>query len=145
MEVTAFTWFVAIAGLAIITLLASLQAVALVRPKADWTIKNVYGGPPDHTDPIAYFAFYRGMAWADVVAWLPLQAAASIGMLLGQRWGFLLALIASVPFWYTAFSFFVWDRELGFRKPTLTYWLVVWGMFPAYGILEGVYAFVRLV
>ncbi len=76
--------------------------------------------------------------------WAPLQIAGSIGMLLGDRWGFLLALVASVPFWYTAIPMFIWDRDLGFREPTATYWVVKWGMFPAFGILEGVYCFVRL-
>ena len=37
-------------------------------------------------------------------------------MMLGQRWGFLLALAASVPFWYTAVFFYFWDRDLGFRE-----------------------------
>jgi hypothetical protein len=64
-------------------------------------------------------------------------------MLLGYRWGFLLALAASVPFWYTAIPLFIWDRDLGYRKNTFTYW-VTWGMFPVFGILESVYCFVRL-
>ena len=65
-------------------------------------------------------------------------------MMLGERWGFLLALMASVPFWYSAILIYVWDRDMGFRENTLFYWVVVWGMFPAFGILEGVYTFVRL-
>ena len=144
MDVTALTWFVAIAGLAIIALLGGLQLIAVLRPRGEWTITNVYGGSPDATDPTAYFAFNQGYAWADAIFWSPLQVAASIGMMLGHRWGFLLGLAASVPFWYTAIPIFVWDRDLGFREKTFMYWVVVWGMFPAYGILEGVYTFVRL-
>lgn len=144
MDVTAMTWVVAVPGLLIIGLLGALQLVAVLRPRAEWTIGNVYGGSPEGTDPKAYFAFNQGWAWADVCFWAPLQIAASVGMLLGERWGFLLALAASVPFWYTAVVFFIWDRDLGFRQNTAYYWIVVWGMFPVYGILEGVYAFVRL-
>ena len=144
MEVTAATWVVAIAGLALIVLLGGLQLVAVVRPRSPWTIENVYGGSPDITDPKAYFAFNQGYAWADAIFWAPLQIAGSIGMILGYRWGFLLALVASVPFWYTAIPIFIWDRDLGFRKSTFTYWVVIWGMFPAFGIVEGVYCFVRL-
>jgi hypothetical protein len=65
-------------------------------------------------------------------------------MLLGERWGFLLALIASVPFWYSAIPIFIWDRDMGFRQRTFTYWVFVWGMFPAFGILEMAYCFARL-
>lgn len=145
MDVTAMTWIVAIAGLVLMGLLAGLQFVAVVNPRGEWTIENIYGGNPESTDPTAYFAFNQGYAWADAFFWAPLQIAGSVGMLLGHRWGFLLALVASVPFWYTAIPIFIWDRDLGFRQNTLTYWVVVWGMFPVFGILEGVYCFVRLV
>lgn len=144
MEVTAATWVVAIAGLGLILLLGGLQLVAVLRPRSAWTIENVYGGSPDTTDPKAYFAFNQGYAWADAIFWAPLQVAGSIGMILGYRWGFLLALVASVPFWYTAIPIFIWDRDLGFRRNTFIYWVVIWGMFPAFGIVEGVYCFVRL-
>jgi len=141
MDVTLLTGIVALAGLALIVLLGALQFVAVLRPRSEWTIENVYGGDPSRTDPTAYFAFNQGMAWADPFFWAPLQIAGSIGMLLGQRWGFLLALVASVPFWYSAILLFVWDRDLGFRKG---YWVVTWGIWPVFGILEGVYCVVRL-
>ena len=144
MEATVMTWIVAICGLLIIGLLATLQFIAVLRPRSDWTIKNVYGGSPSATDSKAYFAFNQGYAWADTVFWAPIQIAGSVGMLLGLRWGFLLALIGSVPFWYTAIPIFIWDRDMGFRKSTVTYWVFVWGMFPAFGVLEMVYCFVRL-
>ena len=144
MDVTLLTWIVAIGGLAIIGVLGGLQLVAVLRPRSEWTIKNVYGSSPEGTDPTAYFAFNQGLAWADPFFWAPLQIAGSIGMLLGERWGFLLALSASVPYVYTAIPIYIWDRDMGFRENTFVYWVIVWGMFPAYGILEGVYTFLRL-
>jgi hypothetical protein len=145
MEVTAATWIVAVLGIAMIAVLSGLQLVAVFRPRGRWTIENVYGGTPEATDPTAYFAFNQSSAWADPFLWAPLQIVGSIGMLMGERWGFLLALMASVPFWYTAVFFFIWDRDLGFRGNTLNYWVMVWGMWPVFGIVEGVYCFVRLV
>lgn len=145
MEVSAATWGVAVVGLVLMGLLAPVQLIAVVRPRAAWTIEHVYGGSPDRTDPAAYFAFNQGSAWADPFLWAPLQIGGSVGMLLGERWGFLLALMASVPFWYTSVFFFIWDRDLGFRKPTFNYWVVIWGMWPLYGVIEGVYCFARLV
>ena len=99
---------------------------------------------PDGTDPTAYFAFNQGLAWADVLLWVPLQVAGAVGMLLGQEWGFLLALAASVPYVYTAIPIFIWDRDLGFRGKGFTYWVVIWAMWPAFGALQGVYVLVRL-
>ena len=144
MDVTPLTWIVALIGLALMTLLGGLELVAVLRPRSPWTIDNVYGGSPDATDPTAYFAYNQGWAWADVFFWAPLQIAGSIGMLMGERWGFLLALVASVPFWYTAIPIFIWDRDLQIREPTFSYWVITWGMFPAFGVVEGVYCFVRL-
>lgn len=144
MEVTILTMIVAVAGLVLILLLGGLQLVAVVKPHGAWTIANVYGGSPESTDPKAYFAFNQGYAWADTVFWAPLQIAGGIGMLLGQRWGFLLALMASIPYVYSAVSFFIWDRDLGFRENTFNYWVVVWGMWPAFGVLQAVYCFARL-
>lgn len=125
-------------------LLGGLQLVAVLRPTSDWTVENVYGGDPEATDPTAYFAFNQGFALADVFFWAPLQFAGSIGMLLGQRWGFLLALMASIPYIYTAITIFVWDRDLGSRKNTVTYWVVVWGMWPAFGAAQAIYCFAEL-
>ena len=145
MEVTTLTWIIAIAGLVFSALLIGAQLVAVFRPRAPWTVENIYGGEPDDTDPKAYFAFNQGFAWADSFFWLPLQIAGSIGMLMGQKWGFLLALIGSVPFWYTAIQIYIWDRDLGVRQPTFTYWVIVWGMWPLFGVVEMAYCFARLI
>lgn len=56
MEVTTATWIIAIGGLALVLLLGALQFVAVIRPRSDWTVENVYGGDPTVTDPKAYFA-----------------------------------------------------------------------------------------
>lgn len=144
MEVTVATWIVAVTGLALVVLLAGLQLVAVVRPRGEWTIRNVYGGTPESTDPVAYFAFNQASAWADPFLLAPQQIGGSVGMLLGERWGFLLALVASVPFWYSAVFFYLWDRDLRIRRPTFEYWVITWGMWPAFGLLEGAYCFVRL-
>lgn len=144
MEVTALTWVVAVAGLVIMGALMALEFVAVLNPRGEWTVKNLYTGDPSRTDPKAFFAFNQGFAWADAFFWGPVQVAGSIGMLFGERWGFLLALIGSVPFWYTGITIFIWDRDMGFRENTLAYWVVVWGLWPAFGVLEMVYCFVRL-
>ena len=73
MDVTAVTWVVAVVGLVLIAVLGSLQLVAVVRPRAKWTIQQVYGGDPDSTDPTAYFAYNQGYAQADVFFWVPIQ------------------------------------------------------------------------
>jgi hypothetical protein len=145
MEVTTATWVIAIAGLVLILLLGAFQFVAVIRPRSEWTVRNVYGGTPESTDDKAYFAYNQGYAWADVFFWAPIQIAGSIGMLLGERWGFLLALVASVPYVYTAITIYIWDRDLGFRKNTISYWVIIWAMWPLFGLIQGTYIIFRLV
>ena len=65
-------------------------------------------------------------------------------MRLGERWGFLLAPIGSVPFRYSAIPLFTWGRDMGFRENTLNYWVIVWGIWPAFGWVEGTYCSARL-
>jgi hypothetical protein len=145
MVVTPLTWIVGVAGIVLMGLLMIIQFIALIRPRAAWTVANIYGGSPDGTDSRAYFAFNQGYAWADAVFWAPLQIAGSVGMVMGHRWGFLLALIGSVPFWYSAIPIFIWDRDMGFRQNTFHYWCIIWGVWPAFGVVEGVYCFTRLI
>jgi hypothetical protein len=142
-EVTLSTYLIAIFGIIITVVLFIAQLIAVIRPKTAWTIENIYGGRPDSTDPKAYFAFNQGLAIADVFFWLPVQLVGCVGMLLGQKWGFLLALVGSVPFWYTAILIFIWDRDLQSRENTVKYWMI-WGIFPVFGIIEGVYCVLRL-
>jgi len=144
MEVTLTTWVIALLGLLIMGLLMTLQIIAVIKPKSSWTIKNIYGGKPANTDPKAYFAFNQGFAFADVFFWGPLQLAASVGMIYGARWGFLLGLVGSVPFIYTAIQIYIWDRDMGYRENTFTYWVFIWGMFPVFGIFQLIYCFVRI-
>jgi hypothetical protein len=144
MVVTPLTWIVGITGIVLMGLLLTVQLIAVMRPRAAWTVTNVYGGSPDSTEPTAYFAFNQGLAWADVFFWGPIQIAGSIGMVMGHRWGFLLALLASVPYVYTAILVFIWDRDLGFRQNTVYYWTFIWASWPAFGVAEMVYCFARL-
>ena len=37
-----------------------------------------------------------------------------------------------------------YNEDNGFRENTFYYWVIVWGIWPAFGVLEGVYTFVRL-
>ena len=143
MDVTTTTWIVALASLLAMAVLMSVQLVAVIRPRGRWTIENVYGGDPASTDPRAYFAVNQGWAWADAVFWGPIQIAGSIGMLLGRRWGFLLALIGATPFWYTAIQIYIWDRDMGIRRPAAGYW-ILWGVWPVVGVVETVYCIARL-
>lgn len=145
MKVTLATKAVAITGLCLALLLSVVQLIAVFYPQDQWTIDNIYGGAPPEENPEAYFAFNQGYAYADAFFWCPLQIVGSIGMLAGgQKWGFLLALMGSMPFMYSGITIFVWDRDMGIRENTFLYWVIIWGMWPKFGVWEAIYLFIRL-
>ncbi|MDC1142132.1 hypothetical protein OAU50_03500 [Planctomycetota bacterium] len=143
MELTTNAMVLAIVGTALMTLLFALQLIAVVRPESPWTIKNVFKGDPDTTDRKAYFAFNKGLAWADVIFWGPLQFASCIGILACERWGYVFAMGSAVPFIYTGITLFVWDREMGIRESTTSYW-ALWAVFPVFGAIQFLYCSWRL-
>jgi hypothetical protein len=146
MDVTPLTWTIAITGFVLMALLMALQLIAVVRSRNALTIQNAHGGDTEATDPKACFAFNQGHAYADVFFWGPIQLVGCIGMVLGARWGFLLALLGSVPFWCSAMNLHTYRRQVGFTElePALLSWVVIWGIWPAFGIAQMVYCFGRL-
>ena len=61
LEVTLVTWMVALGGLALMGLLMTLQAIAVVRPRAPWTIRNIYGGDPERHRPEGLLRLQPGL------------------------------------------------------------------------------------
>lgn len=128
MEVTILTWIVAIAGLALISFPGSLQLVALIRPRSQWTIDNVYGGKPDRTVIKAYLAFNQGFAWADSVSWHSRRSAGASECSLGN----------------VGDSYLLWARRFRSCIPpsVSTFGIVIWGLVRAIsftGCSPGVY------
>jgi hypothetical protein len=60
------------------------------------------------------------------------------GSLSGKNSSFVLQLI------HSAILIYIWDRDLDFRRQTLFYWIIVWVMFPAFGVIELFYCLTRL-
>ena len=145
MAVTRATVVVAVFGVVTMGILFFAQLCAVLAPQSQWTIDNIYGGNITVTDSTAYFAYHQGWAKIDVFFACPLQFLASYGMLRGRKWGFLMALAAAVPPFYSSVPIFIWDREkMGGRENTIEYWAFVWGQFPLLGLVEGIYCFLRL-
>ena len=48
------------------------------------------------------------------------------------------------PSIHTVVQAFLWDRDIAFRQITLYYWAFIWAGWPAFGVVEMVSCFVRL-
>jgi hypothetical protein len=41
-------------------------------------------------------------------------------------------------------TIFLWDRDLDYRENPASYWVIIWGIWPVFGLIQGVYSFSRL-
>ena len=90
LQPTLITWILVIFGLVLIFLpMLYAQILMALRPHSQKTKDNIIGKGKDWRDK-THFRMSYGAAWADVLIWLPLLAAWSIGVVLGHTWGYVL-------------------------------------------------------
>jgi len=142
---TVFTWILVGLGFVfIVLLLLYAQLLTVLQPQSRRTKDLVIGKGEDWRDR-THFRFAYGAAWADLVVQLPLLSAGSIGVLLGQAWGYLLWAGAGAILVYI--SLILWFVEREYVYPAWgpwAYYSFYWG-FPVYwGIAVVVYSVLRL-
>jgi len=129
MQVDRWTRVIAVFGLLMVAIIFPIQLIVVLKPNSYWISDNLYKGPSNLED--------SGPAWADILLYTPLQIAASIGMLLGHEWGFLLGIACGAVMIYLYIIIFV-------VKSTLYFWVIDWGIWPVFASIESLYAFYRL-
>ena len=142
---TFITWILIIFG-ALLIFLPMLYAQLLMarRPHSQKTKDLLIGKGADWRDT-THFRMSLGAAWADLIVWLPLMGAGSIGVLLGQVWGYALWAIAGAISVYI--SVILWFSEREYVYPAcgpLVYYTYYWGFFVYWGLAAVVYAVLRL-
>ena len=87
---TVITWILVIFGALLIFLpMLYAQLLMALRPHSQKTKDLLIGKGEDWRDN-THLRMSLGTAWADLIVWLPLLVAGSIGVLLGQVWGYAL-------------------------------------------------------
>jgi len=129
MHVDQWTRAIAVFGLLMVAIIFPVQLIVVLKPEIYWISDFFYKGPLKLED--------RGSAWADILLYTPLQIAASVGMLLGHEWGFLLGIACGAVMIYLYILIFV-------VKSTLYFWVIDWGVWPVFASVESFYAFYRL-
>ena len=90
LQPTPFTWILVVFGLVFIfLLLLSAQLLMVLRPRSQ-AAKDILIGKGDDWRNETHFRMSHGAAWADLIIWFPLLVAGSVGVLLGQAWGYAL-------------------------------------------------------
>ncbi|MHC4105494.1 MAG: hypothetical protein ACYSR9_11175 [Planctomycetota bacterium] len=142
---TILTWVLVIFGLAFIFFpMVYVQVNVAFNPDSQKIKDIIIGKGEDYRDKTHFRSSY-GIAWADLIFWIPLLAAGSIGVIMKRAWGYVLwgasgaiAVYISIIFWFT---------ERAYVYPgvgPLVYYTIFWGFFVYWGVAAVVYATLRL-
>lgn len=144
MQPTLVTWALIVFGVIALVPLIWAQLSMLIRPDSQETRDLIIAKGEDWRDK-THFKFAQGGAWADWLFFGPLFVAGSIGVLLGQSWGYVLfgaagacSLYINIILWFT-------EKEYVYpKRGPLKYFTYYWGFFVYWGALALAYSVVRI-
>ena len=144
MQPTFVTWALVIFGVVTLLPLFLAQSSMLIRPDSQQTRDLLIGKGEEWRDK-THFRLSLGAAVADWLFFVPLFAAGSIGVLLGQSWGYVLFAAAGACSLYI--NIILWFTEKEYVYPTrgpLRYFTYYWGFFVYWGVLTLAYSIARI-
>ena len=145
LEPTLITWILIIFGLVFIFLpMLIVQLLMVLRPHSQKTRDIIIGKGEDWRDK-THFRMSYGDGWADLIIWLPLLAAGSVGVIFGQVWGYALWAVSGAISVYI--NIILWFTEREYVYPAyghLAYYTYFWGFFMYWGMAVVVYSMIRL-
>jgi len=146
LEPTIFTWILVCFGMLFIFLpMLYIQILTAVNPHSQKTKDIIIGKNEDFRDK-THLRMSLGLAWSDLLIWLPILLIGSIGVLLGTVWGYLLWSASGILSVYINIHLWVAEKEYVYPSAGwLKYYTYFWGFFIYWGLLTAVYSIVRLV
>ena len=141
---TPVTWVLLVVGWYILVVMLGAQSVMAFRPQSDAARRIIIGKGQDWRDDTHYRSAF-GIAIADLVVWLPILLAGSIGVALGEPWGYGLWAASGVISVYA--SVVLWFLEREYVYPVvgpLAYYTYIWGIFLYWGVAVTGYSVLRL-
>ncbi|NNJ98750.1 MAG: hypothetical protein HKP12_16515 [Gammaproteobacteria bacterium] len=144
MQPTLVTWALVIFGVITLIPLILAQLSMLVRPGSQETKDLIIGKGEDWRDK-THFRMSLGAAWADWLFFAPVFVTGSIGVLLGQTWGYIFFGAAGACSLYI--NIILWFTEKAYVYPTrgpLKYFSYYWGFFVYWGTLALAYSVARI-
>ncbi len=144
LQPTILTWTLVVFGAITLLPLLGAQLMILFRPHSQKTRDILIAKGEDWRDKTHFRSAY-GMAWADWTLLMPCLIAGSIGMILGQPWGYLLWAAAGTMSIYI--NVVLWFMEKEYVYPSrgpVAYYTYYWGFFVYWGAASIVYGALRL-
>ena len=144
MQPTHFTWALIVFGIVTLIPLAAAQLSILIRPDSQKTRELLIGKDEDWRDH-THFKMAMGAAWADWLLFVPIFAGGTVGMLLGQPWGYVLFGAAGACSLYINIILCFTEKEYVYpTRGPLRYFTYYWGFFVYWGALALAYSVVRI-
>jgi hypothetical protein len=145
LQPTPVTWVLVIFGALLIFLpMLYAQLLMALRPHGQQA-KDVIIGKGEDWRNETHFRMSSGAAWADLLIWFPLLVTGSIGVLLGQAWGYALWAASGAISVYISIILWFSERECVYpAQGPLLYYTIYWGFFVYWGAAVMVYAALRL-
>ncbi|NNG26119.1 MAG: hypothetical protein HKM87_01225 [Ignavibacteriaceae bacterium] len=144
LEPTIVTWTIIIFGVITCGPLFYAQLVILLQPKGQ-KAKDILIGKGEEWRDKTHFKSAYALAFADWIFFLPAFAAAIIGVLLAEIWGYVLFALAGAISLYI--NIFLWFFEREYVYPAvgpLAYYTYIWGNFIYWGVVSLLYSLLRL-
>ncbi len=142
---TLITWVLVIFGLALLfPLLVYVQILVVTAPNSRKT-QDLWLGKGEKWRDKTQSEYAYGAGWADLICWVPLGLAGSIGVLLSQPWGYGMWLASGAITVYI--NIIYWFSERQYILPArgaLAYYTYEWGLWVYWGVAVVVYAVLRL-
>ena len=142
---TVLTWILVIFGVVFIFIpMVYVQFNMAVKPDSQQTKDMIIGKGEDYRDKTHVRVSY-GLALSDLIFWLPLLAAGSIGVILGRKWGYILWGVSGAISVYISIILLFTEREYVYPAVgPLVYYTIFWGFFVYWGVAAVAYATLRL-
>ena len=144
-EISIFTWLIAVFGLLVFLPLMVAQFILLIKPQGQ-AAKNLLIGKGGKWRDKTHFKYSLAFAWADWLVIFPLLIFGNIGVFVGELWGYVLWLaLGSVSIY---FSIVFWVLEKEYSLPSvgrLAYYTYFWGFFLYWGIAAVVISLIQLI
>lgn len=144
-ELTIVTWILLIFGWSFILLLALIAQILVASQRDSQKTKNlVIGKGEDYRDK-THRAMTYGIAWSDLLIWFPLLIIGSIGVILGQTWGYALWLASGAISVYISIILWFSEKQYVYESAgPLAYYTIYWGFFVYWGLTVIIYSILRL-
>ena len=145
LEPTLITWILIVFGAVFIFLLIVYGQILMVTQPHSQKTKNLMIGKGEDWRDKTHLRFSYGAAWADLIFWLPLLVAGSIGVILGQSWGYgLWAASGAISVYINIILRFSEYEYVYSKYGPLVYYTLFWGFFVYWGLAVIAYSVLRL-